>query len=516
MLAVGGVTAFVAGAMARLLLPGVGRAERLAWTLAEEDNAHVMGVARELLADGPRGAGLADQFGTAFMSLPLLIAELFGGVPDAALDPRLGAISAFTVSTLVVIVLAGLAMATLAALPHHVHRSGTSPLSKWGVSVSAAGGVVLATVIGMSLLVVLPMRTGFLTFVWGITLVLLGAAFAAAVPSDADPVTRTVLLVTLAALAVLLLSSWPFILPALGGVLLVPATWIRWKDLAASARRRPGRWAAGAVGALTMTSALVLVFSRWGPAAEVVSYGRNILLFVASGIAADDVLRSGAFVSAAIALGLLLAMRGRTSSSGLVVAVMGPLVGALALYGALRLAASVLTDGELNYSGIKLLYGTVVLAAVLGLFSLLSQIGRAGTVPTAGAVAMIGALMLMSPTARLITDWWPRTAPTAATHATAAVEMIEQTTPNLPIRCLPSQGTRVTDGSRWAAYWCARWMEDAFNEGRYQGHRDALLQAEGETFGPLVDEILASSPSEYLFSARMTVGPGWFGWDGRS
>lgn len=516
MTAIGGVTAFVAGAMVRLVAPGVSSVERLAWTLGEEDNAHVMGVARELLADGPRGAGLADQFGTSFMSLPLMLAEILGGLPEAAIDPRLGAISAFTVSTLIVILLAGLSMASLAALPHHVHRSAPTPPPSASVSVIGAVGVALAATLGMSLLIVLPMRTGFLTFVWGITLVLVGSATAASVPPDADRRIRTVLLAVLTALTVLLLSSWPFILPALGGILLVPFTWIRWGRLSISTRRHPRRWATGVVAAVLAMSVVATMFSQWGPAAEVLSYGREILLVSASGIAADDLLRRGAFVATVVALGLLLSSRGRSASAGLIVAVIGPVVGALALYGALRVAAAILTDGELNYSGIKLLYGTVVLAAVLGLLSLLSQLGRAGTVSNIGAASVVGLLLVLSPTARLITDWWPRTEPNAPPHAVAAIDMIEQTTPNLPIRCLPAPGTRITDGSRLAAYWCARWMEDAFNEGRFQGHRDELLLAEGETFGPIVEDILANSPSEYLFSARMTLGPGWFAWDGRS
>jgi hypothetical protein len=57
-------------------------------------------------------------------------------------------------------------------------------------------------------------------------------------------------------------------------------------------------------------------------------------------------------------------------------------------------------------------------------------------------------------------------------------------------------------------------MEDAFNEGRFQGHRDELLTAEGETFEETVRSIEERSMSEYLFARRFTMGPGWFGWNG--
>ena len=516
LVAVTAVTAFVAGSMVRLLLPPATSVERLGWILAEEDNAHVVGVAREVIVNGPRGAELGDQFGTAFMNLPLLLGRVAGGLPSTELDPRLQAVSAFTLSTLVVILLAGLAMALLAALPHHVHRRPGTPAPTTSVTALASVGTAAASAIGMSTLVVLPMRTGFLTFVWGLTLVLLGAASAAVLPADARRRERAMLLAFLAALGVLLLSSWPFILPALAGLLLLPLTWVHWSQLRASLRKEPRRWVLAGLATAVLMGAFAVVFTRWGPAAEVLSYGRGILLVQASGIAADDVLRRSALVAAVVALVLVLRGRGRAASAGLAVSVAGPIVGAGVLYGALRLAAEVLTGGELNYSGVKLLYGIVVLAAIVGLLTVLSQSGRWGSLAVSGAAAGVTLLLLASPTASLITDWGARTAPQAPPHAVAAVAMIDQTTPNLPIRCLPAPGTVITGASQWAAYWCARWMEDAFNEGRFQGHRDELRSAEGETFGPLVEEIIATSPSEYLFSARMTLGPGWFGWDGRS
>ncbi len=515
MLAVAGVTVFVAGAMARLLLPSVPTARRLSWILGEEDNAHVVGVAREVLSSGPRGVELADQFGTAFMNVPLMLVQFFGGLPSGEVDPRLRAISAFTVSTLVVILLAGLAMAILAALPSHVHLPQMAG-SRAGTSVMAATGAAGGTAIGMSLLVVLPMRTGFLTFVWGLTFVLIGAATAAALPRDAGWSARTVLLAVLAALTVLVLSAWPFILPALASLFLLPLTWIKWAGVSTSLRQHKVRWVLGLIGILLSAALVVALFSRWGPTAEVLSYGRGILLASASGISADDLLRRASFIAIALVAILLVLGDNRKRAPGLAIALIGPVVGGLALYGGLLVAAAVLTDGELNYSGVKLLYGIVVLAAIIGLLTLTWQVGRNGMVQAAGTTASIAFLLVVSPTSSLVTEWWSRTDLGTPPHAVATITAIEQTTANLPIRCLPAPGARVTETSRLAAYFCARWMEDAFNEGRFQGHRDQLLRAESDTFEPVIEAILESSSSEYLFSLRMILGPGWFGWDGRS
>lgn len=515
--AVAVVTAGAAGAMVRLLLPSSTVVERLAWILGEEDNAHVVGVARELLTVGPRGAELADQFGTAFMSLPLLLTRTMGGLPATDGDVRLEAVSTFTLSTLTVIVLAGLAMALLAGLPHHVHP-GERRRNGWTATVTASIATGGATFVALSALVVLPMRTGFLTFVWGLTLVLLGAAIVAVLPADAPRAARAVVVATLLGLVVLLIGSWPFILPALLVLLLLPVTWVDWVEVRARFRAQRARWSVGLALLAVGVVGLAVWFSRSGPAAEVLSYGRDILLAVASGITADDVLTRAALGAIVLAGLLVLAARTRGGTSGLLLAVTGPVLGAGALYVGLRVAAAVLTDGELNYAGIKLLYGIVTLAATLGLLAVVSRSTRWGTLGGAASLVAVAALIAASPTAHLGTDWWARTGLGEPPHAVATVEAIDSTSPDIPIRCLPNPGTVVTPTSRLAAYMCVRWMEDAFNTGteRFQGYRDELLTAEGETFGPTVDTILAESPSEYLFAYRMTMGPGWFGWDGRS
>ncbi len=514
LLSVAAVTGWIAGALIRLLLPRSTTSGRLAWILGEEDNAQIVGIAREVLVGGPRGAELADQFGTAFVNLPLAVLQLFGGAPSGETDVRMQAITVFTVSTIVAIILAGIAIALMTAIPHHVHRGPRDrPIGAIGV-VAGALGSGLAALIGFSFLVVLPMRTGFLTFTWGLLLVLIGVALVLITPQDAPMPTRVMLVVLLSALVVLLFSSWPFIIPALAPLLLVPMLWVRWAALRVSMRRHAARWIIGAALALGMFAVFAFWFSRWGPAAEVLSYGLDILLVGASGIEADGPGQRAAWLSTALAASLAIALSGRGSRIPSALGILGPVAGGGLLYLGLWSAAALLTGGELNYSGIKLLYGVVTIALVIGLTALVSQSTRLGT---KGTVLVLLAVVLVhqtSATASLHTTWWDRTSLGAQPHADASIEAIRGTSPDVPIRCLPSPGTRVTSSSQWAAYTCARWMEDAFNEGRFHGHRFDLLRAGGETFEATLDNILSESSSEYFFAYRFTMGPGWFGWTG--
>ena len=513
-LAITAVTGFIGAALGRLLVGSRTAADRLGWAIWEEDNAQIVGIAREVITGGPRGAELADQYGTAFINLPLLLMRMFGGPIAGEVDPRLQAITVFTVSTLVAVVLAGLAMALIAALPHHVHaRPGAAAPGPLSIVIGAAATGV-AALIGFSMLVVLPMRTGFLTFVWGLTLVLVGAALVVVTPSDAGPAARLVLVAHLASLVVLLLSSWPFIAPALAPLLLVPLLWIRWSSVRASLRRHLGRWLAGTGLALAGLGLVGYWFSRWGPAAEVLSYGLDILLIGASGIGADRPAELAARVGILVALGLAVLAVRPGARLQLSFGVIGPVLGGGALYLGLRVAAALLTDGQLNYAGIKLFYGVLTLAVVLGLLTLSSMSTRLGIVGTAAVLAAVVVTHQVSDTASLHTEWWDRTDLGAHAHVEATVDAIQRTSPDLPIRCLPSPGTVVTPTSQWAAYTCARWMEDAFNDGRFAGHRFDLMNARGPTFEETVERILEDSQSEYLFAHRFTMGPGWFGWTG--
>ena len=508
------VTAFVGAALGRLLLAGRAPADRLVWAIWEEDNAQIVGIAREVLTGGPRGAELADQYGTAFVNLPLLVMRLLGGSLVGDVDPRIEAITIFTVSTIVVIGLAGLAMALIAALPHHVHaESGSRAVGALAI-VAGAVATAVAMLAAFSLLVVLPMRTGFLTFVWGLTLVLSGAAVVAIAPSDSRGPTRFVLVTHLLGVAVLLLSSWPFIAPALAPLVIVPVLWLRWSGIRASVRQHRARWSVGLLLGVALLGLVGYWFSRWGPAAEVLSYGLDILVVDASGIGADRPARLAAtFGLVSVAALTVLAVRSGARLH-LAVGLLGPVLGGGALYLALRGAAALLTDGVLNYSGIKLFYGIVTLAMTLSLLALVSLMTRWGAAGTMVALTAVVLTHQLSATASLHGEWWDRTDLGPHAHVTATIDAIERTSVDLPIRCLPSPGTVVTGTARWAAYTCVRWMEDAFNEGRFGGHRFDLLEAEGPTFEATVEQILERSPSEYLFAHRFTLGPGWFGWAG--
>jgi hypothetical protein len=517
--AIGAVTTYVGGAMGRLLLPSASTAERLAWMLDEEDNAQIVGVAREVLLHGPRGLELADQYGTAFINLPLALLGLFGGPLLGETDPRLQAVSLVVLSTLVAVVLAGVAMALLAALPHHIQSEsrmtdGASPT--WlRISLGAALSAITA-LIGFSLLVVLPMRTGFLTFVWGLVLVLLSAALVAATPADAGAAARLLLIAHLVGSGLLLLSSWPFIGPALAPLVLVVLVWLRPGVVSQLLRSHPGRALATGIAITVGIGLLATWFLRWGPLAEVLSYGVELLTVGGSGIYADPMVGRAAAV-AVVATTAIVASRTRGRSRSVqLLAIAGPILGAGVLHLGLRWAAAVLADGAVGYSSVKLLYGVLVLGAVLGLVGLASQATRVGTAAMLGALALVVTTHQMSPTARLHLDWWSHTLRVDAPHARAAVDAILSTDVDVPIRCLPNPGTPVDDRTRWAAYFCARWMEDAFNEGRFDGRRFELLGAPGPDFGPTIDRIVAESQSEYLFAYRMTMGAGWFGWSGRA
>lgn len=80
------------------------------------------------------------------------------------------------------------------------------------------------------------------------------------------------------------------------------------------------------------------------------------------------------------------------------------MAGAGALYGWLRLAAALLTDGELNYSGVKIFYGIVVLAVLLGLLTIVARAGAAGILTGLITTIALAVVLQASPTGRLIAD----------------------------------------------------------------------------------------------------------------
>ena len=512
--AVGAVMLFFAIALIRHLLPGVSVATRLGWIVGEEDNANMVGIAREILMSGPNGERLAEQIGTAFMNVPLLVVRLLGGPLRGDDDARLQAITLFTVSAIVVTALAGLAIALLTALPHHIHpgrrKEGVSPLHGLVGALAAAA----VTTISLSLLLVLPMRTGFLTFVWGLTLTLLAAACVVVMPESASGGSRAMVIVHLLGTVLLLLSSWPFILPALAPLLLLPLLWVRWRSALHVVHAHRARSTIAIVLGLVVLAAGAVSFTRWGPAAEVLSYGRNLLVISGSSIRADRPAWSVAAASIVLAAFAILALTRNRARVTLLLAIVAPILGGGVLYVGLRIAADLLTDGALDYAGQKLLYGIVTLALVLGLTALGSVAGRVRTTASVVLIAGLIALHSTSSTASVWTSWWARTDLGEGPHVVATIEAIRSTNEELPIRCLPSPSTPVTPTSRLAIYYCIRWMEDAFNEGAFQGFRDELQATGDETFGPIVEQVVAEAQGEYLFSYRFTMGPGWYGWQG--
>ncbi len=513
------VTGSMAAALLRLSLPQHGTAVRLAWIIGEEDNAQFVGIAREVLVDGPRGANLAEQYGTAFINLPLTLIGILGGPLATEPDVRLQAVTVFLASTVVAILLTGLAIGLLLALPQHTQMEGPASTRRNGgtgtiVSLVGAIGAGVVTLIGFSLVVVLPMRTGFLTFVWGLSIVLLSAALVATTPPDSSTAARAVLLTHLVGSGVLLLSTWPFIGTALVPLFLVLFLWIRWTALLRVIQERPVLTFGVVGGAVVLLSLAVWSFLQWGPAAEVLSYGVELLTVGGSGIFADRaVTRSAIFAALVTVAAITLGLRGRTRNA-LLIGFAGPLLGAGLLYLGIRLAASLLTGGELAYAGVKLAYGVIALAIVLGLTGVSSYSARLGTPSVVLVLVLVVGLHQVSATASLHSDWWSRNFQPESPHAQAAIEAIRATSVDLPIRCLPSPGALVTDRTRWSAYFCALWMEDAFNEGRFNGRRFDLLNAPGPTFEETISRIESENQSEYLFAYRMTMGRGWFGWDG--
>jgi hypothetical protein len=516
-LRIGGAMAaggFVAGALLRLLLPGRGTADRLAWLLYEEDNAAFVGVAREVLVDGHRGADLAAEFGAAFANLPAALLVIAGGPLSTEGDVRLQAVTLTVVSTIVAISLGTLAMALIGGLLHHASTSRTSGSPRSSLWVIAAGPLLTgaATFTALALLVVLPMRTGFLTLVWGLALVAISAALVAVTPPDSSAQVRIIVGMCLLAAGLLLTGSWPFIGPALVPVLIAVAAWLPWNAIVTSARSNPLRTTVVAIGLLVVAGLLGVTLVSSGAAATVIGMGTAALTVQGSLISADrTVITIG--MLAVLAVTLLSRRLDRDARRIVLLAVLGPPLGGIALYAGLRIAANILTDGVLGYSGMKLLYAVVVLTVLLGLPAAAALVTRSGTAACALAVVALAVPILNSPTVALQYEWWDRTDRGSEPHAIATVTAIRASSEDLPIRCLPSRETAVTERTRWAAYMCIRWMEEAFN-GSGWGYARSFVEAEGPTFEDVINARIEARPSDYFFAYPFTMGMGWFGWDG--
>lgn len=493
----------VLGPLVALLPDDVAPVARLAWTLGEEDNAQIIGVAREIVVDGPGGGVMSRQYGTGFMVLATTLMRMFGR-PDPSLDPRLLAIHAFTLSTALAVLTITVGVALIVLLSLHVGRR---PRAHGLLALALA--TAAATVAALAVTVVLPMRTGFLTFTWGMAWVVLGASLVPLLARAGSARLLAVIGTHVVATAVLTVRSWPFIAAAAVPAVVILGSRLPWSRMLRRVRARPlvaavvGLVGAGGIGAYLWNGLL----------GEVVSYGLDAFTIGASGIVFDDRLR-GAVVVGVLAVGVLLWSAGWRSA----VAVAGPAVAGLASWLALTAAAQVLTGGEFNYGSTKLLYGIVGVATATAVPVLLTAwsgrppAGAAVPVAAAGAAA---ALLWGSVTVGEVTGWSARLEPAEPPHAVAMILAIERTNPDLPVRCRPEPGTVVTPDSRWAAYFCVRWVEDALNDrDRSRGYRGAYLDAPDGTFDPIVAQ--ATVDGHYGFAYILPLGPGWFGWDGRS
>jgi hypothetical protein len=477
---------------------------QLAWILGEEDNAQIVGIAREVIVMGPGGGDLAEQYGTGAVVLATTLMRILG-YPDPALDPRFLAIHAFTLSTLLaaVVLATGIALIVLAGLPD-ARRAG--PVETSLLAVVTAG----ATVVALGVAVGLPLRTGFLTFTWAIAWAVLAAATSALVARRRLPSGSTAgLAVTLLASVLMLISAWPFLLAAVVpglGLLAASLPLSRWWR---AVRGHP----ALSLIALVAIVAVAVGSVRGSAVAEVLSYGRDALTVDGSRIYFDRDLRDAMILTAVVSA--LVAMR--RADRRILTAVGGPGLSVLVSWLMLHAAARLLTGGVLNYAGTKLLYGAVAVASATAVPVLLTSWAgrplRRSVLPGLAAVA-VGVLLWPSATVRTVEDWADRLAPSRPPHAIALVEAIDRTTLDLPVRCRPQPGTEATGTSRWAVYYCVRWVEDALNEDRQSAFRERFLLAPDGTFDPIVAE--AAATGLYGFAYVMPAGPGWFGWDGRS
>jgi hypothetical protein len=253
-----------------------------------------------------------------------------------------------------------------------------------------------------------------------------------------------------------------------------------------------------------------ILAARLPQVTRVIELGTDLLTIGGSGIFADQPIRRMATILMVIAAVLVLSRR--PIPAPVAIAVLGPPLGAGALMLGIRIATDMFTDGTLGYAGVKLSFGVVTLSLAIGAIAVISHASRLGAVGSVLALGLVVLPLTSSVTAGAHSGWWDRTAQYGSPHAMATEAAIRATNEDLPIRCLPSPGTAITDRTRFAAYFCIRWMEEGFNAGKFRGHAATILNAEGDTYEEIVERILAEDQSNYLFAYPFTMGQGWFGW----
>jgi hypothetical protein len=496
----GVATAVMLAPVAALLRPSTPIAVRLGWFLGEEDNAHFMGIARELLTLGPAGGPLSEDVGTGLVSsavVGLRVLRLVDG------DPRLTAITVMTVSVALLIATLGVG---LLLLQLSATRTSRQP-SASGLVLLAATSWAAATV-GLAVAVALPMQTGFLSFMWGMGWLTVGVSVTPLLADASRSSERVGVLLHAAASVLMLVRSWAFLIGGFAAFLLLlalvgtPRLW----------RLARSRWYAG-VGIVALAGLVVLVLFQEGLFLHVLGLGREALLVQASHIYYDALLFRVLVVAFVVAT--VFAIHRRTSGrQGITrtLLLIGPAAGVGLSWIGLWIAQQLLTDGEIRYAGIKLAYGVVAIASLVVLSALVGLLTSEHWLFRIGLLGLLAVLLTGSTTVAVAENWSDRISREAQPHAVSVVTAIGQSSPDLPLRCLPRLGTSVTDGSRWAMYFCVRWIEDAFNEDRFDGFRFDFLAAEGETFAPEIERARASG--RYDFVLVVPLERGWFGWNG--
>jgi hypothetical protein len=287
-------------------------------------------------------------------------------------------------------------------------------------------------------------------------------------------------------------------------------TWVDWGRVRIALRRRPvvGTAALASTGLALVVGAILA--SRLPQVTRVLELGTDLLTIGGSGIFADRPITRMATLLLVIAAVLVLSRR--PVPAPVAIAVLGPPLGAGLLVLGIRLATDLLADGVMGYAGIKLSFGLVTLSLAIGSIAVVSYASRLGAVGSVLALGLVAIALTSSVTAGSHSGWWERTAQYGSPHAMATEAAIRASNEDLPIRCLPSPGTAITDRTRFAAYFCIRWMEEGFNAGKFHGHAATILNAEGDTYEEIVERILAEDQSNYLFAYPFTMGQGWFGW----
>lgn len=505
-------TSWYLSGLIRQFLPGADLVTRLSFAILEEDNAHMIGVMREVATLGPRGGELAETYGTGFVVLPDLLIRLLGGPLASELgDPRQAAVTTFAVSSTLVILLLGLMLWTVTTcLSRHPGMLRERALASDTVDLLTT---LIGTWIALAVIVVIPMRTSFLTFVWGIALLGVATALALVSPSEPRPIYLLSILTHILAAVWLLLGSWPFVIT---GIVPVAAVVLvrTWRNVSRLVTRRNAL-----AFAAPMLVALALLAYRWiesGPLAEVLSYGRSLLTMEGSLIRADRYAWMTLLIVLATATpGLIgwVRQRGRrraTHSSSRIALALSPLLALTLTYLGLLLAASLLTDGVLNYAGDKLLYGILAVGLLLGTPAAL-RITETWLLSQRYLFAVVLAFaVMMSPTIRPEETWWERSRPQRLPQSEAVADVLRRSSPDVPIRCLPPPDLEADRVTRRAAYECVRFVEDAFNDDRRHGHRWTFLETEDATFRAAVNLALADiEPSRDV--TQLTMRGGWAG-----